>query len=67
MEILSCYSASVLPIKYYFLATNRTGSTPNPKRQVDISEITRCLLKNGPASGIQLLQDDLHLSPIEFV
>ena len=55
MAISLCCSVSILLVKYNFLATNRTGSSTNPKRQVDLSEITGCLLKDGPASGIQLL------------
>jgi len=67
MIISSRCSVSILLIKYNFLATNRTSSTPDPKCQVDVSEIMRCLLKDCPASGIQLLQDDLYLGPKESV
>lgn len=63
MTFSSRCSVSILLVKYNFLATDRTSSTSNPKCQVDSSEITRCLLKDGPASGIQLLQDDLYLGP----
>ena len=67
MAICSHCSVSILLVKYDFLATDRTSSTPNPKGQAYISEITCRLLKDGPASGIQFLQDDLYLGPKELV
>lgn len=67
MVTCSWCSVSILFVKYNFLATDRTGSTSDPKCQADISEIMRCLLEDVPASGIQLLQDDLQLGPKELV